>query len=653
MRPKLLLLGLAAALPLSAHAQTAPALIPISAFVKEDQYSRPRMSPDGKHLAVTVRMPVDKRTIPMITFYSLPGLKVESVVRMPLFSVPVDYQWVSNTRLIVEKGLEVGSREKPQATGEVLAMDYDGQHQEYLYGYEALKYATRGARYGNDYGYAAPVFVPPERNDHVLLRTNLWDTEQSALYDLDTRTGVRKLVTTLNSRNAGFLVQHDGKPRFANGSNEEGYLRVWRLDDGSGKWDVVENDKALSKFTPFAFSPDNRQVYAWSAQNGGPEKVLRQDLETGEGKVIAEDAQGDIERVMLVGRQAAPLAVVSSSGRPRVTILDEGTADGQLLKGLTQQFPDHVVQLIDETDDGGKVLFSIISDRDPGAFYLYDRKANKADMLFAAMSDIEPDDMAVRRPISFKARDGLSIHGYLTLPAAKSAQKLPLILMPHGGPMSEDRWYFNPDAQFLASRGYEVLQLNFRGSTGRGERFKQAGYRQWGGKILDDLVDGVKWALSQGQFDETRVCAYGTSFGGYASLMLAAREPDMFKCAVGYAGVYDLSLLSKNYEAIGDTRTQAGIRRQVGDDAAEWARYSPVQHASEIRAAVLLIHGGKDKRAPKEQAFRMKEALEKAGHAPEWYYVDYEGHGFYDTANQTEVYQRLEAFFNKYLGKPR
>lgn len=225
-----------------------------------------------------------------------------------------------------------------------------------------------------------------------------------------------------------------------------------------------------------------------------------------------------------------------------------------------------------------------------------------------------------------------------------------MILLPHGGPHGvADNWYFDTDAQFLASRGYAVLQVNYRGSGRRGKAFQESGYRQWGGKILDDLVDGVKWVVAQGEVDGTRMCAYGASFGAYASLMLAAREPDLFKCAIGYAGVYEPAYIFEEEGVRGNSRSEATFKRYLGTDAAELARYSPVQRAASIKAGVLLIHGGKDKVAPKEHAYQMKAALEKAGRPPEWYYVDYEGHGFYDTENQAEVYKRLEAFLGKYL----
>jgi dipeptidyl aminopeptidase/acylaminoacyl peptidase len=260
--------------------------------------------------------------------------------------------------------------------------------------------------------------------------------------------------------------------------------------------------------------------------------------------------------------------------------------------------------------------------------------------------------MAPRRPITFKARDGLVLHGFLTMPAHPAGGKVPLVLMPHGGPFGlADGWHFDTDAQFMASRGYAVLQVNYRGSGGRGPDFKESGYREWGGKIQDDLVDGVRWAVASGEVDGARMCVYGGSFGGYSALMLAAREPALFKCAVGYAGVYDLNLLFKAQNNRWDESRINYFGKTVGTDKAELNRYSPTLLADRITAPVMLVHGGQDKVALVENAEKMRDALTRAGRPPEWLLASGEGHGFYTIKNRTEFYQRLEAFLAKHIGK--
>ena len=259
--------------------------------------------------------------------------------------------------------------------------------------------------------------------------------------------------------------------------------------------------------------------------------------------------------------------------------------------------------------------------------------------------------MAERRPIAFKARDGLDLYGYMTVPKHAPGVKLPMVLLPHGGPHGPyDSWFFDRDAQFLASRGYAVLQVNFRGSGGRGVNFERSGYRQWGAKVQDDLIDGVKWAIGEGEVDGARVCAYGASFGAYSALMLAAREPALFKCAVGYAGIYDLKLLLTSDNAIRSKTTLNFMKKYVGQDQAELNRFSPALLASQITSPVLLVHGEKDKTAPFEHAEAMRAALVKVNRAPEWLVAPTEGHGFYDTRNITMFYEKLGAFLDKHIG---
>lgn len=647
----LMLTSSLALLPILAHASAPVAKVPVAAFVADDQYSLPRMSPDGKHLAVTVRTPVGKRLVPMISFYTLPDLKLKSTVRLKAFEVPSNYYWASNTRLVLEKAQEFGSREVPWETGEVMAMELDGTKQEYLFGYNMFAYATRN-RHDDDHAYGYVSNIPEPLNNRILLTSQPWRLERSVLLEIDTLTGTRKERANLPLAHMRFVSQRDGTPRFAYGTRVDDTFVLMRSDANNTAWREVAADRVGVILRPIAFSNDSSSFLAWHSANGGPSKLVMEASASGERRTVAEDTQGNLA-VMFGSTSDLPFAAVNQVGKPRVTYFDPKEPDAQLHKALAAQFPDSVVRFINFTADGNKVLFSVRSDRDPGAYYIFDRKSGNADMLMLAMEQIPPELMAERQPISFKARDGLQLHGYLTMPRVPADAKAPLVLLPHGGPHGpSDGWYFHSEAQFLANRGYAVLQVNFRGSGGRGPAFEESGYRQWGGKILDDLVDGVQWASARPDIDASRKCVYGASFGGYAALMLAAREPDLFKCAIGYAGVYDLAALHKEERPRISRRSATVLRNFIGTDAAELQRFSPVAQAARIKAPVLLIHGGKDEVAQKEHAFRMRDALTSAGKAPEWMYVDYEGHGFYDIENATAVYEKLEAFLGRHIGKP-
>ncbi|HEU4373282.1 MAG TPA: S9 family peptidase [Telluria sp.] len=647
-RTALLGVLLAASLP-AVHA--ADALIPVESFVEERQFGQPRLSPDGKHIALNVRIKRGDRTVPTMTVYTLPELQVVSTIAMPNYEIPINFAWISNRRLVLAKGLELGLRERPVATGEVVALDFDGSKQEYLYGYKGFKQSSRGDRYGDDHGKAAPAHVPQARDGHVFLGTHEWTSNHSLLYDVNTGNAARKLLADIPMKDLGFLFQNDAKPRFAYGDDDNNYAVLFRRDDASGEWRKVDPATLGAFYHPFAFTPDNSAVYASQSDNGGPSRVVRDDMQTGQRTVVAPAIGGDVDIVEFSAAPRVPFAVASTTGIPKARYLNDSAPDAILHKTLSAQFPDAYVHFVNFTDDGQKLLFEVQSDRDPGSYYVFDKQTGKAAMLFANMPLIDSDQMAERKPVSFAARDGVVITGYLTVPKNPGNKRLPMVLLPHGGPFDiKDEWYFDDDSQFLASRGYAVLQVNFRGSGGRGVGFRQAGFRQWGGKILDDLIDGVKWANGRADIDPARVCVYGISYGGYAALMLPVREPAMFKCSVGYAGRYDMITKYDQRGIKGDTRLTNYLIRTMGDDPAVLAANSPSRLADQIKVPVLLIHGAKDKTTDIEQANAMREALTRAGRPPEWLMFEREGHGFYDSEHRKEVYQRLEAFLAKHIG---
>jgi dipeptidyl aminopeptidase/acylaminoacyl peptidase len=353
-------------------------------------------------------------------------------------------------------------------------------------------------------------------------------------------------------------------------------------------------------------------------------------------------------------RFEGPFAAGTSVGVPKLTyIVDPTRSDAALHKTLSAQFPEQYVHFAGVSMDGTRTLFGVSSDRDPGAVYVFDAAGGKAALLYENRPWVKPERMAEQRPINFKARDGTQLHGYLTLPPSRGDSKLPLVLLPHGGPHGiADTWFFNNDAQFLASRGYAVLQINFRGSGGRGPGFEAAGYRKWGGLMIDDLVDGVRWIAAQGTVDEKRICSFGVSFGAYASMMTAIRAPELVKCAVGYAGVYDLPMIYDEPDAKLGGKAYRYYLKALGQDMAELNAYSPTRLADKLAAPVLLVHGGADEVTPPAQAQAMRESLIKAGRPPEWFYVSGEGHGFYAEKNRQAFYEKLEAFLAKHIGKP-
>jgi dipeptidyl aminopeptidase/acylaminoacyl peptidase len=655
----LLAIVVATALILSAlPASAAETTIPISAFVRSSKYSHPRLSPNGKYLAVSVTQELEGRDQKTLNVYDLDGFKLLSTMRFPVFQIPLGFEWVSNTRLIVPKAEEHGDLEQPVFLGEIFATDFDGKNQEYLYGKDKFSYQRRGATSGgDDKGWGYVHSIPSIPNGHFFLREYKWEgsrasSDRSFLYDVDATTGARKLVADVGARDLQYLLQHDGKPRFAFGSDDKLEQIAFLRDADRDEWKPLPAATLGTRFRPIAFTPDNKDFYLLLSEKGGPNTLMRQSMSTGERTLVGSNAEGSIDIVQysVVGGQ--PFAVASNIGVPRIMYVDESSPDAQLHKDLSKQFPGQHVRFASASTDGSKLLFTVSSDREPGEYYLLDRNTKKADFLVAVRPLIDASKMAARNPIRFKARDGLELHGYLTAPANRGAAKLPLILHPHGGPQGvADNWFFDTDSQFLASRGYAVLQVNYRGSGGRGTRYFDAGNGQWATGMQQDLIDGVKWAVAEGIVDPARVCVYGASFGAYAAMMTSIQEPDMFKCAVGYAGLYDLPMLLTGDRAKESKRTFNFWTKAVGNNPELLRKDSPTYLADKIKVPVLLVHGDQDTTTPPAQAEAMRSALTKAGKSFEWMMVPKEGHGFYAEKNRIAFYEKLEAFFAKHLGR--
>jgi dipeptidyl aminopeptidase/acylaminoacyl peptidase len=292
------------------------------------------------------------------------------------------------------------------------------------------------------------------------------------------------------------------------------------------------------------------------------------------------------------------------------------------------------------------------SDRNPGAFYLYDADTKKVTFLMARAPWVEPGTMASMEPFAIKARDGMALHGYLTRPPGQEeAKNLPMVVYVHGGPYEiEDTWGYDPNVQAMASRGYAVLQVNFRGSGGYGYGFVKAGYGEWGAKMQDDVTDATRWAVEQGVADGKRICIFGGSYGGYAALQGAVREPDLYRCTIGYAGVYDLQLMKTRGDIPQSLYGDGYLNKVLGTDDKVLAQRSPINQIDRIKADVMLIVGGEDKRVPPVHGENLRNALLKRGKNVEWLYQPSEGHGFYLEKNRTDMLEKLIAFLDKNIG---
>ncbi|CAN7197335.1 S9 family peptidase [Pseudoxanthomonas sp. LjRoot168] len=630
---------------LTAH--TAPALadalVPVESFATTSRLHSPRLSPDGAHVAITADLGDGHHAL---VVHRTADMHRTALLRLPRYELPTQVAWVSDTRLVLAKGRQLGSREAPIPTGDIIATDADGTNQKYVFGYQQTL-RTGGVEAG--FGYIEG--VPETPNGRFYMRRLSRGTQRSQLYEVDAGNATGRLVADIGVKDMRFTLDPQGIPRFASGTDDDDRPMLFIADAQGKSWKPAAPESGTA-WTPYAFSADGQRVFALQSVNGGPARLVSSSQEGRDHRVLAQHSWRSVSGMEWTAAPLQPFAAVVDDGRPRAVYFDTQSADAQLHEALSNSFPDHYVTYVDHSRDGRKSLLYVFSDRDPGNWYLFDRGRQNAALLISSRQGIDAARMGERRAFRFRASDGTELEGFMTLPAGVTAPAdLPTVVLPHGGPHAvRDDWAFDQDAQFLASRGYMVVQVNYRGSSGRGRAFEEAGYLKWGTRVQDDLLDGLRWTIAQGYADADRICAYGASFGAYSALMLAARAPDQIKCAAGLAGVYDLKMMY----AKGDIRsTQYGtnyLERAIGRDDAALLAASPTTLAPQITAPVLLVHGEVDERTPIAQARAMRAALERAGRAPEWLAVAGEGHGFHADANNIAFYRKLEAFLAKHIG---
>ncbi|MEZ5543742.1 MAG: prolyl oligopeptidase family serine peptidase [Lysobacteraceae bacterium] len=644
MRPiHALTVGLLLSASIAASAKTP---VPIEAFARSSKVTMPRLSPDGRHVTLVTDMDGGNYALNVLR---VADMQRTAMLRLPRYQLPTQVLWVSDERLVIGKGRKFGSLEQPRAMGEIIATDYDGKNQTYVYGPE------RGARNaGLVPGYGFIEGVPEPLDGTFYMRT--WQPEnanRSLLYAMDARKTTQREIASIAANDMSFVLRADGVPMYAYGTdNDDNYL-LYRSNDGK-EWEEMTTADVGGKFVPVAITPDNTKAYGYFSLQGSPSSLVLADLSGKERTVLSQDAFASAGNLVWHRHPSQPFAVFSGTGIPLIHYFDPADPSSQLHAALSRALAAHDLRItfVDQTRDGKLLMFYGYSDRDPGAWYLLDTGTNKVSKVLVARGDIDPKLMGERRPFRFKASDGLELEGILTIPnGIDEPSKLPMVLLPHGGPhASGDSWSFDTDAQFLASRGYLVLQVNYRGSLGRGRSFEEAGWLKWGTRIQDDLIDGVRWTIAQGYADASRICAYGASFGAYSAMMVSAKAPELFRCAVGYAGLYDLPMMYSKGDIQERRSGRNYLTRVIGRDEAELAANSPTTLAGSIKVPVLLIHGEADERTPFAQAKAMRAALEKTGNAPEWMAVPKEGHGFYNEANNIEMFRKLEAFLGKHLG---
>jgi dipeptidyl aminopeptidase/acylaminoacyl peptidase len=471
------------------------------------------------------------------------------------------------------------------------------------------------------------------------------------VYHLDLTSGELTQVAKNPGNVAGWVTDTNFKVRAALAMTPDGGRALLLRDDEQSDWRTIltwNPDDAENSF-PVSFTQNGQSMYLVDARNSNTGRLVKMDLATGETSVIAEDAQYDVSNVLVDPDNYTIQAVAFNRDRVEWIVLDESIKlDFDTIREISRG--NFAVTSRDNADRTWIISFS--RDDGPVAFYAYDRQTRKVNFLFDNQPDLNKYTLATMEPISFTSRDGLTIHGYLTLPPKTEGKNLPLVLNVHGGPQARDNWGYNPEAQWLANRGYACLQVNYRGSTGYGKEFLSAGDREWGGKMHDDLVDAVQWAIKQGIADPQKVAIYGGSYGGYAALLGATFTPDLFCCAVDIVGPSNLITLLRSVPPYWSALLVSLYRRVGNPDTDEefLKSRSPLFKVDQIKIPMLIAQGANDPRVKQAESEQIVEAMKKRGIDYEYMLFPDEGHGFAKPENRLKFYAAAEKFLAKHLG---
>lgn len=646
-----LILALGAVLAGATEVAHAAAPVEVEPFVRREHFRDVKLSPGGTYLAAT--LPMEDRT--GLVILRLSDREVTAKFSLGRNTDIAWFDWANDERVLLGAADKFGMLARPQPTGEIVGLDANGRGAEVLVGQRVQDggVGTRIKPKQAEQVWAMLTDPLPQDDRNVLLTVAAFGEDAYTRAErMDVRSGRRTVAAKVPVRNALFTSDHQGVVRLAMGADGDNLSRVYYRDGEDGQWRVI-NDEAQTRRReePLGFSADGATVYLRSDSPEGPDAIVAWDVASGERRQVMRDDDVDPHEIIYASSgPREPIGALFMDGKPRTAFFQPEHPDARLQRMLEEAFEGEAVRIVSRTADGRNALLLVASDKNSGDYFSFDTVAKKANHLISRRNWLEPLEMAGMRPVELKARDGTPLHGYLTLPRDAGEQGLPMVLLPHGGPYGvQDAWEFSEEAQLLAAAGYAVLQVNYRGSGGYGKAFEAAGARQWGRSMQDDLTDATRWAIAQGIADPKRICIYGASYGAYAALMGAAKEPSLYRCAVGYVGLYDLVTRTRALSK-GARSLETWSEDWMGTDRDALAAVSPNRLADRIKVPVFLAAGGEDQITPVEHTRMMEAALKQAGVPVESLYYANEGHGFYTQPHRQEFYAKLLDFLGRHIG---
>lgn len=626
-----------------------PSEIPLEAFFKDAQFTNMEISPDGKHLAVIY----DTGTSNTLAIMDVGLTEIKAKINFgDYMRIGSNIMWPRDDRFILSYSKFVGYLDTKGSPSIYVAYDLDGENGRQLTVPQRTRYRI--------------ISMMPSEPDKILVTKSHWaDQGQTKLWTIDVDSGKERYVGGEPRGAQSIIADSDGIPRFATAYEEDddddigkGKIDFFVKQTPNSDWRKVTMPdlyKQGTRINLLGFNADNTIAYVESDIETKVPSIYAVDLATLESRLVHQETVAQIS-----GRGGlfdGSLEVVTyARDYNRMVFLSE---DSQMKTIMTQLFATFGIddtstnmRITSFTRDNNKMVISMSSDRDPGVFYLFNRGLDGSKPfireLAVAKREIDPNLMAPMTPIQFTSRDGVELRGYKVLPITGEAP-YPMVQIIHGGPHGpRDYWGWNREAQFLASRGYAVVMVNFRGSGGYGDAFERSGYQEWGGKMINDMTDATLWMVENGYADQDKLCVYGGSYGGYGTLQSLVREPDLYKCGIGYVGVYDLFEMKKSGDIPKRESGRKYLDRVLGTDDARMREFSPALNVDKIKAELFIAHGSDDVRVPMEQYESLSKNLKRIG-KPYISMVRDEGHGYQKDKNKYDFYAQMESFFAQHL----
>lgn len=609
-------------------AEDLPPLIPREVLLGNPEKDQARLSPDGRKLGYLA--PNDQGVLNV--WVRTVGREDDQVVTADKKRGIRYYEWQQDSEHLL------------------YIQDLDGDENWHVYQTNLKTKLTRdltpfqGVRAGS-------FWTDPDFPEEILISLNLRDRQFHDVYRVNLQNGAVELDTENPGDVAGWSIDNRFRVRAAQIFLPDGGYEIRIRNDGKSPWRTFQKWGPDETFGGVqGFTPDNRGVYLISSVNANTARLLQVDLSDGRSKVIAEDPQYDVAWILTHPRKRHLEAVTIRRARTEWTVIDPSVKrDFEVIR----EAQEGDFYIVSRDLDDRTWLVAYVSDNAPVRFYAFDRASRKPTFLFSNRPALENFKLAAMQPISFKARDGLTIHGYLTLPVGRAAKNLPTVLFVHGGPWGRDAWGLNNSVQWLANRGYAVLQVNFRGSTGYGKAFLNAGDGEWAGKMHDDLIDGKAWAIGQGYADPKKICIMGGSYGGYATLVGVTFTPDEFTCGVDIVGPSNLVTLLHNIPPYW-VPIRSLLTKRVGGDPKKDEEFlkarSPLFKAHQITVPLLIAQGANDPRVKQVESDQIVEAMRKNNLPVEYLLFPDEGHGFARPENRLKFHAAAEQFLARWLG---